>query len=802
MRTLFDDIQFSVRILSKRPGFSLTIVTILALGLGINTVISSMVHSVLWRSLAAPRAERLVGLWENHPEKGQRMGVSPPNFLDWRRQANAFQRIIAWTPSSLVCTGQGEPVRYDAQEVSTHFFELLGLKAVRGRTFTEADEDPTKERVVIVSSQLWHTRFGGDPDLVGKSLILDDESFTVVGIVKANPTFTHKTQLWIPLRLGSEVYRPSMRGARYLEVMGHLAPGVTMKQAQHQMEGLSRRIAEKDPVNRGWAVTMVRWQDHLVSAVRLSLWALFGATLLLLLTVIANVVNLFIVRANHRYKELALRKALGASNRRLFRLTVIESLLLSSLGGLAALFLAAGSLHLLKIVSPWDIPRLHEVTVNGWMIFTCIGLSIMTGCICGLIPIVLVGTGRFVQVLKVQGDRYSATCGRNRIPRLLVTFETALSVILLVGAGLLVRSFLTLRQVDPGFNPDNTFTLTISLPNTRYPQGHQQIALFQKLLTRIQSTPQVISSGLGTNLPFSGTRMTFGYQLFGPYYIPDGQNIAQYHAVSPDYLRTLGIPLLAGREFSIQDDNEAARVAIVNEALAERFGGPKQAVGQSIGIANDSMRRRTIVGVVGSIKHFGLDTKDAVEVYAPFTQDLWSFMSLVIRTSGDAPWLTATIHEYLHTLDPDLPMNALVSVESLISQSLAPMRCRTLLVGLFSMVALLLATIGLYGVVAYIVGQRIQEFGIRMALGAKAGDITRYILSQGIRLTLVGLCGGLVGAWVLTRVLESMLYNVSPKDPLVFIAVSIILTAVSLLASYIPARRAARINLVEALRYE
>ncbi|MBN2183580.1 MAG: ABC transporter permease [Sedimentisphaerales bacterium] len=803
MSILLNDIKYAFRRLRRSPGFTLIVVLVFGLGIGAATSIFSVVHKILWEPLPMPFAERLVGVWESNPEKGQdRMWVSPPNFLDWREQADIFDEIAAFTVNSFILTGGERPQRCKGLAVTDGYFKLAGVTPELGRAFCAEDMIEGTNPVVLIGYRLWQSRFGGDNDIIGQTVKLNDESFTLVGVMPDDFILNEGTQLWVPLVFGSEQQLPGMRGARHLHVLARLREEVTMEQAQVKMNMVAAQIAKKDPVNRGWGVRIIGLHDQMVSSVRPSLLVLLGGAGLLLLTACANITNLLITRITDRQQELAIQQALGATRSCLLRHLLIENLLLALSGWILGILIAYRSVDLVTKMSPWDIPRLAQAGMNIRTFSFGLVLSVLVVLACGALSAGGVLSLNLARHLKNQGRQISGTFRRERLRCLLVVTETAFSVILLIVTGLMARSFWSLKSVNPGFVPENIHTMTVSLPVTRYPEPHQQSAFFERLLSSVENIPGVADAALVTNPPFSGNVMTFGYNAYNSSSLVGEQNFAQYHAVSPDYFKTIGIKLLHGRTFSARDNADGPQVVIINETLARKLWGTTNAAGQRIGLANDNMREREVVGVVSSVKHKGLDADIVPEVYVPFGQNPWPFMTLVARSDTGGQSLAAAMRERLWMLDSDLLPNSTVLLEHLISKSLAPMRFRAFLVGLFAVAAVLLAAVGLYAMISYTISGRTREFGIRLALGAKSYQVLRMVLFQGLKLSVAGVVLGAICAVVITRIMRGLLYEISPTDPVVFMSVALLLTGIALLACVIPARRASKIDPMEALRSE
>jgi putative ABC transport system permease protein len=795
VETLLQDLRYGLRSFAKNPGFTAVAVIVLALGIGANTAIFSVVNGVLLRPLPYKDSGRLLSVRELSP-KGIAIPVSPGNFLDWRRQAKSVE-LAAYQSVPVNLTGAGEPARLRETRASASLFPILGVAPMLGRAFLAEEDQESRRFEVLLSYGLWKTRFGGDPTLLGKTLTLDGNPHTVIGVMPRSFAFPERSDLWVPMAFrGNEI---NAHGAKYLGAIGRLAGGATLEQARAEMGTIARDLEKQFPGNKGWGVGLVPLLEARVSRVKTSLWVLIGAVGLVLLIACANVANLLLARGAARQKEVAIRRALGAARIRMIRQLLTESLLLALLGGVLGLAVGWAGVQLLISISPGNIPRLGEVGLDAQAMLYAAGVVLLTGVIFGLAPALQLSKVELSETLK-EGGRTGDADPRSRARSLLVVSEVALALVLLAGSGLLIRSFLRLQNVDLGFHPANILTMSIAVSDSRYKTNQEQAAFFHQVLDGVSTLPGVRNAGAATFLPLD---LDFVFDVQKPGHTAENEGItSNYFAISPSYFQAMGIPVVKGRVFSDQDNAQGPRVAIINETLARRLFPDEDPIGQRVYITNGPLQWNEVVGVVGDTKQRSLDTPAPPQIYEPYPQHTWSWMSLVVRTSGDPLSLAGAVRQQVAAVDKDQPVADIRSMEEIVAQSVGQQRFSLLLLSVFAGLALVLAAVGIYGVMAYSVTQRTREIGIRMALGAKPGDVLRLIVGKGMVLALAGVAAGVAGALALSRFLASLLFEVRPNDPVTFALVSAVLVAVALAASYLPARRAMKVDPLVALRYE
>jgi putative ABC transport system permease protein len=808
MQTFWQDLRYGARMLMKKPGFTIIAVLALALGIGANTAIFSVVNGVLLRPLPYADSSRLAVLWGTQPKLDLKvLPNSGPDFVDWKNQNTTFERLAAFEEASFNLAGEGEAERVESAAVSADLFTLLGVQPQTGRSFNSDEEKSGHNKVAVLSYRLWQRRFGANPNLVGQPIALNGEGYTVVGVMPANFRFPegNKTiDVWVPLVADTELM--NQRGHRDLLVVGRLKQGVTLAQAQTEMSVIANRIAQQYPgSNEDWGVSVVSLQKQVTAAIEPALLVLFVAVGCVLLIACANVANLSLARAATRQKEVAIRLALGASRGRLVRQFLTESMLLAVLGGALGLLLAFWGVDALVSLLPEDVPRVDMIGVDRYVLGFTLLVSLVTGVLLGLVPAQQATKPDLTEALKEGRKSLMAISPRNRVRSLLVISEVALALVLLIGAGLMLKSFRQLQKVDPGFNPQNVLTMQIALPELKYEEEKQQAIFFHQLLERVESLPGVVSAGISTNLPFREDSQS-DFNIEGrpePETVRDAL-IASNGSVSPNYFRAFGIPVLKGRAFTEQDTADSMPVAVINETLARRYWPNEDPLGKRLrlGAEEDGAPLCTIVGIVGDVRHYDLDKQPNAELYFPYQQQPKPSMSLVVRTASDPLKIIAAVRNEVQAIDREQPVYNVVTMESRLTESIASRRLSVMLLGIFAVLALVLASVGIYGVVSYSVTQRTHEIGVRMALGAQARDVLRLVVGQGMLIALIGVAVGLTGAFALTRLMSSLLYGVSATDPLTFVVISLTLSLVALVACYLPARRAMKVDPMVALRYE
>lgn len=812
LETLIQDLRFGLRMLRKNPGFSLIAILTLGLGIGANTAIFSVIDGVLFRALPYAEPERLVLIWGKHAHQGeQQQQVSYPDFADIRQQREIFDEAAAFFPQSLTLSEQGGAERFRGMLVSANFFRVLGVAAIRGRAFSPEEEQPGNDKVVVISHRLWQNRFGAAEDIVGRKLKVNDDSLTVVGVMPAGfdlefpltPSFRiEDNDLWLPLTSAHRM--AGSRGIYTYEVIARLQKGVEPAQARAALKAIGGRLEQTFPdTNRGRSFDLVSLQEQMTGNVRPLLLILLVAVGAVLLIACVNVASLLLGRASVRQKEIAVRAALGAGRSRLARQLLTESLLLALLGGAAGLLLAWWLVNALVKFPGLNLPRAEEVGIDARVLgFSC-GLALLTGLLFGLIPALVAARPDLQQVLKEGGGR--TTAGGRRLRSLLIVAEVSLAFLLLVGAGLLTRSFVSLLNVKVGFDTERLLTFVVSLPAARASQTPQRVGFYQQLQTRLAGLPEVEAVGIVSSLPLSGHNNGSSVIVEGRP-LPAGEQAPTigWQSASAGYFKTMGIPVLRGRHFTAEDASHAQRVVLINESLARRVFPHEDPIGKrlSFGPPKTQADWREIIGVVGDARHHTLEIEPEPRAYDLFEQSSSSSMFIVMRTTGDPSRLANAARQQARELEPTAPVYMLATMDELVARSTATRRFSMLLVGGFALIALLLAAIGIYGVLSFTVSERRQEIGIRMALGARRFDILRLIVRQALALTLAGMLIGLAGSLLLTRFMTKLLYGVSPTDPRILLLVAMALTLVALLACWIPARRATKTDPLIALRHE
>ena len=803
MRSLLQDVRFGLRMLWKRPGFTAVALAVLALGVGANTAIFSVVNAVLLRPLPYPGAERVVAFDGVNASKGIReSNMSAPDFADWREQAGSFEALALYSAGNANLTGGDEPERVTAANVTPDFFRVIGVGAARGRALLAEDGAPSGEPVAVLSHGLWVRRFGGDPAAVGRTIDMGGRKLQVVGVMPEGFDFPQGTQVWAPLRLD---VAKEPRDNRSYSVVGRLRDGVTLEAAQAELDAISSRLAGAYAVtNVGWGVGLELLKDELVGNLKTTLFMLLAGVGLLLLIACANVANLLLARASGRRREVALRLALGASRARVARQMLTESVLLSLAGGALGAALSVWLTELLVALAPPDTPRLAEASADWRVLLFAAGASLLTGVAFGLAPAWQASRYDLNETLKESGRGVAG--GRSRVRSGLVVAEVALSLLLLAGAGLLVKSFARLQAVEPGFDAGGVMTMRVSLPGARYKEPARKAEFYAALTERLRALPGVESAAAVTSLPLGGSNLSVwrGFIRDARPETPEEADNAAYAVVTPDYFRAMRIPLRAGRVFDERDQMESAKVVVVNESFARKAFAGEDPVGKRIHIWRDEKFPREIVGVVGDTKPQRLDAAGALQMYVPHRQDAtWGGLSLVVRVRGaGTDSLVQGVRAEVRALDRELPVYDVKTLGKVVADSTAYRRVTMFLMAGFACAALLLAGVGLYGVVSYSVAQRTHEIGVRLALGARGRDILGLVVRQGMLLTLAGLGLGLACAFALTRLISGLLYGVTATDPATYAVVSVLLAAVAFLACLVPARRATKVDPMVALRYE
>ena len=809
MNSILRDIRFGARNLLKRPGATMVALVTLALGIGVNTAIFSAVDSILLRPLPFKDPERVVSIWEQGLGQGIRQNeMAPANFFDLRNQTTGFEGIGAHGPQDINLTGAGEPERLNGELVTANVLSILGVEPALGRTFLTNEDQPGQHRVVVLSDALWQRRFNRDTSIVNRNIILNGESFTVVGVMPRGFFFPEReTELWIPWAMEPE--QASGRGDHYLRLVARLKPGATLQQANAEVASIAQRLAVEYPkTNEGLNFIVNSVHKDYVGDLRSPILIMFSAVGLVLLIACANVANLLLAQATTRRREIAIRMALGAQRWTIVRQLLIESLLIAGAGGVLAVLGALWGVQALARMVPDSLSKLQNAGVDARVLMFTLGVSVLTALVFGGVPALLAARAKPGETLSdVARDTAGGTAGRH-VRRILVVSEVALAVVLLVCAGLLIRTFQLLRQVNTGFSTDNVLTMKMVLPMPKYAKPEIRRAFYDEVLRKVSEVPGIESAGAITFLPLSFNGMNFSFSVEGQSQPSDMKlPFALYRVVSPDYFRTMGITLQRGRFFDSHDSADSQPVIMISRQLAEQYWPGQDPTGKRIkvGPADSPNPWLSVVGVVNDVRQAGLYGDPRMDMYAPYAQDRRAFIAprdLVLRTKGDTASVAAAVRQAVWSVDKDQPISNVRTMDQVFATAISQERFQALLLGLFAALALVLACVGLYGVISYAVAQRTHEIGVRMALGARPGDVLKLVLRQGMGLTIVGLVVGIAIGSVATRVLSDMLFGVTPRDPLTFVGVPALLLFVAFLACYIPARRATRIDPLIALRYE
>ncbi len=823
MNTLLQDIRIAVRMMLKNPGFSLVVVLTLGLGIGANTAIFSVVNAVLLRPLAYKDSGSLVNIWGKFDTQGiPRNWLSEPEYWDLRDRNESFSELGAYSlgNGANLTSNDSPPMQVSAPAATATLFQILGVPTELGRTFTADEDQPGHDHEALLSFALWKSLFGGDPQIVGKSIQLDGQPYAIVGVLRKDFALGGKQDLWVPL--GLDRAKPQDRGSHYLRVTARLKPRITLAQASAEMDRFAAQLGRENPNNyvagSGWGMFIVPLKEQLVGSVRPALLVLLSAVAFVLLIACVNVANLLQTRASAREKELSIRAAMGAGRARIMRQFLTESLVLAAAGGALGLFLAYWGVYALRLLVPQNFPRMDEVGVDPLVLLFTLGISLLTGLVFGLAPAWQVGRVNLQGTLKETGQSTSAARGTRRLRQILVVSEMALAVLLLVGAGLLIRSFQHLLEVNPGFQPQHLLSMRLSPPTKAYPDGVPLQTFYQQVLDRVKTIPGVQAAGAVSELPLSDSSSS-GSTFFEQTSVTDLPRYApmnnlpyteiDYRTVVPGYFQAMQIPLVRGRLLTDADTSDALRVAVVDRDFANRFWPNEDPIGKRIAVqaiakSNPPIPQWcTVVGVVGHVKHYGPDVEGREQAYFPLAQLSFArTMYLAVRTTLEPASVTSAIRQQVLAVDRNMPIYEVSTMDQLLSNSVVQPRLNLTLLVAFAAIALVLAAVGIYGVMAYTVTQRTHEIGIRMALGAQGEDVLKQVLGEGARLAALGLGLGLVGSLVAMRLITTMLFGVKPTDPLTFAAVAVVLASVALAACYIPARRATRVDPLTALRYQ
>ncbi len=815
MTGLLQDLRYTLRQLRKSPGFTAVAVITLALGIGANTAIFSVVNGVLLRPLEFRDPDRLVRVWHVPPAKSfpgmTTFSVSAANYLDWERQNHVFEGMAIYTFHGFTLTGSDKPEQVDACAATSGFFSTLGVQPMLGRVFSSEEDQPGQSNVVVLSHRLWQEHFGSNPDIVGQDINLDGQSYLVAGVMPASFQFPDFAQMWTPMAWTDK--ERAVRGEHHSVVVARLKPGIDLKQAQAEMNTISSRLEQQYPEdNKGWGAVVVPLHDDLVSDVRPALLVLLGAVAFVLLIASVNVANLALARTFSRQKEIAIRTALGASSARVLRQIFTESVLLALAGGALGLTYAHAGVRLIMAYLADKLPHSIEVGLDSKVLAFTAAISIATGILAGVLPALRLTRGDVNQSLKQGLGRTDADSSGNRTRSILVVSEVALSLILLVGAGLMIRSFQRLHGVNPGFDSRNVLTMTAMVSRAKFPLPAQQVTFFDQVLQRVRALPGVESAGVVDDIPLDNGGSHQPVAIEGRPTVPmSEQPEVDVRLISTGYMSSLHIPILRGRDFSDTDLAGRPAVILISESMARQLWPGEDALGKRLTLTFFPDAVRQVIGIVGDVKLDGLDqTRPSATLYFPLDQVSvpstggWSSfpMTLVVRSASRSTGLVSAVSNAVHDVDREMPLRDILTMDDLVANSLSQQRFNMLLLGAFAGLALLLAAVGIYSVLSYSVKRSVREIGIRLALGARLGDVLRMVVFEGMKPTLLGVAVGTAGALALGRVLSSLIYEVKPTDPITFLVVTALLAVIALLASIIPAYRATKVDPMVALRYE
>lgn len=813
MQTLWQDLRYGARMLAKNRGFAAMAIFTLSLGIGANSAIFSVINGVLLRPFSFSDPGRLVVVWERCLKQGlPRMVVSPPNFADWRAQNHVFQDMAAYRQQDFNLVGGGDPERVRGLRVSATMFSMLGVRPVLGRDFQPDEDQPGAPAAVIISYGFWQRRFGGNPAVIGQSITLGSENAAIIGVMPPGFDFPPpiafrgearpvKVELWTQLRYGLEM---NQRSAHNLYALARLKQGVSLEQAESDLKNISERLARDFPSsNDGWDAFLAPLHEQVVGDVKTALLVLPAAVLFVLLIACANVANLLLVRATGRQRELAIRSALGAGRSRLIGQMLVESALLSLLGGALGLALAAGALKLIAALAPQNIYRLDAVSLDGSVVVFTLLVSLATAALFGLVPAWQTSRINLAPALKDGSGGASDSASRHQLRNLLVVVEVALALVLLTGAGLLVRSFIRLQAAPTGFQAERLIAMTINLPRASYPDRPSRLAFIERLMPKLAAAPMLQSVAFSHNLPLDVGLQGTEFKVESQPVPPDHKPHTHVSIVSPGYFQTMGIPLLRGRDFAASDNADAPGVVIINSHLAERYFSGQDAVGKRLEMGFRTGVPLQIIGVAVDVRHDTLQADLYPGMYLPYAQYYGSLpLILLLRSASDPGTVASAVRQQVRELDAQLPVYDVKTMNQALDTAVARPRFMTFLLAVFATVAALLAAVGIYGVMSYAVAQHTREIGIRMALGAQPPDILKLVVGQGLILVLIGVSIGVVAAFALTRLMTSLLFGVTATDPLTFVGVSVALIAVAITACYLPARRAMKVDPMVALRCE